>query len=124
MSWLSLIHAKLVADNVATGACPCTIGYQPDSPDASIVLTYTGGAPQDTHGGENIPANFQLRVRGSRLDYQFVEDTCRAAFNSLDNANITGFNLILADSASPLIFTDGKERPIGSLNFRTVRANV
>lgn len=128
MSLLETVRTALITAGVATSgsgsAWPCYIGYAPDDQDQLISLEFTGGFPQDTQQGENTIETFQLRVRAGYLLHSTCETKCRAAFNALENADLTGVNLIQALNSGPLSFLDTKNRPNMTVNFRVVRARV
>lgn len=122
---LDIIKTKLTTASVVNGTTwKCFIGFCPDDQDQVISLHLTGGLPQDTHGGENVTETFQLRVRAATLDYATCETKWRAAFNALQDADLSANSiyLIQALTSGPLEWFDEKDRPNMSVNFRVMRA--
>lgn len=121
------VQAKLLSAAVSTGttgAWPCFVGYVPDLPDQMIGLQFTGGFPQDTHEGENLLETFQLFVRGGEQAHSTVYDKWKAAFDALENSDITDLRLIRAMASAPLSFSDARNRQCMTANFNVVRANA
>jgi hypothetical protein len=85
-------------------------------------LHLTGGEPEDTHLGENLIWTFQLRVRSRAFKFSEAEAKWFQAYQALHNADLSanGIRLITALSSGPLHFTDDKNRPNFTSNFRVV----
>ena len=98
---LSIIRAKLLADDVATVLWTCFIGYYPDTGiDQLLALNLTGGYPQDTHDGNNVFQNFQVTVRAARTDYTVCESKWLSVFNCLSDANLIANDVYLIQAMS------------------------
>jgi len=118
------IRAKLSAAGVFNGTTwICYSGYLPDDQDQVIALFETPGLPPDTLGRENEQPSFQVRIRGTRLDYATARAKAQAAFDCLQDAQagaglLTGYAFIQAQHSGPLYWTDDKQRPNFTYNFR------
>jgi len=97
----------------------CFIGFCPDTQDQVVSLHLTGGAPQNTHGGENASITFQVRVRTARKEYSACYTKWKAVLDALHDADLSayGIRLIQAMAMAPLEFYDEKERPNMTANF-------
>lgn len=123
MDLLESIKTYLTSAGVVDGITwQCFIGYAPDAQDQIISLHYTGGLPQDTHGGENISPTFQLHVRTGPLEHAACANKWWQAVKTLNNADMSaqGIALIQSMATGPLPFNDEKNRVNMTANFRVV----
>ena len=127
------IAAYLLAQGVATqigGATPYTAwpvfeGYFPDDTDQMMAVFETGGKPALTMNRENSEFNFQLRVRGARLNYAVTHAQWEVAFNALQDSKPTSaYALVQAMHYGPLVFNDDRGRTNLVSNFRVNRLTV
>lgn len=135
MNSLEAVQARLLAQGVSTSTgtgsgstWPCFRGFLPDQPDQCIAVQYTGGFPQDEHGGANLLQTFQVAVRAGQQQHAVAEGKWLAMFDALQDsqgaANMTDFNLVQAQNTGPLYFLDEKNRPMFVCNFRAVRTRT
>jgi hypothetical protein len=123
MTLLEDVRAKLSTAGLLSG-WKCYIGFMPDDQAQSICLTYTGGFPQDTHGGENLHVTFQVLIRAGELAHATCAAKWKAIFDTLQDAtDISNVNLIQAQATGPMSFVDDKQRTMMSMNFRVVMRN-
>lgn len=123
MTLLEDVRTKLSNAGMLSG-WKCYIGFMPDDQAQSICLTYTGGFPQDTHGGENLHVTFQVMIRAGELDHSACSTKWYSVFSTLQDAtDISNVNLIQAMGTGPMSFVDDKHRTMMSMNFRVVMRN-
>jgi Bacteriophage minor capsid protein len=102
----------------------------PDETDQGIALFETGGFPPDTLGRENEDVTFQVRVRGTRKDYQVARAKWQEVYDLLQDAQQTagspvllpGYVFIQAMHAGAMGWNDAKGRPNLTANFRVKKA--
>lgn len=124
------IRSYLVSRGISTAAWPTFIGYMPDSTDQMIGLFETGGYPPVELNRENELVTFQLRVRGSHLNYATTRLKWKACFDAIQDAqaaigspaSLPGVTFIQAMHNGPLHSNDDKGRPNFTSNFRCKRA--
>lgn len=125
MLLLDIIRDHLAANGVFNGTTwRCFIGYAPDASDQAIVLTLTGGFPQDTLANENLIETFQFVVRSGV--FATCESKWREVYNAVHDADlsgVTGANVCLVQclASGPLQWYDDKKRACLSGNVRVVR---
>ena len=123
------IHAYLIAQGLvpannyplSTSVFPTTLGYIPDDQDEWIALFETKGGPALTMQREVQARSFQLRVRGSRLNYLPTYKQWQACFNALQDSQPTpAYALVQAVDYGPLFFNDDRGRSNFISNFRVI----
>lgn len=124
MSLLPIVRNRLIATGVVETGWTCFIGYGPEEGDKQILLSPTGGFPQDTQQNENLQETFQVTIRAAQLDYEACEAKWTEVFEALTDADLSasGIRLIQALQSGPLVWYDDKNRPNMSVNFKVVRA--
>lgn len=129
---LDLIAEFLVQMGATSTLWPVWKSDLPDEQDQGIALFETGGYPADTLGRENEDVTFQVRVRGTRKDYQTARFKWQEVYDLLQDAQQTagspvllpGVTFIQAMHAGPLGWPDAKGRPNLVANFRCKRART
>ncbi len=124
------IRAYLIANGLAApdnndlqpGAYPCFEGYYPDDTDVMMGLFETaGGKPALTLNREVSEVTFQIRVRGTRLNYPATRAQWQACFNALQDSQPTSaYALVQSFNYGPLFFNDDRGRPNFISNFRAI----
>lgn len=123
------IRAYLVAQNLAPddnttapeGVFLLYEGYIPDDRDTMMCLFETAGGQPLTMMREVQELHFQLRVRGSRLNYLATRNQWLACFNALQDSQPTpAYALVQCMNYGPLAFNDDRGRPNFISNFKTI----
>jgi hypothetical protein len=87
------------------------------------IIEAPGEIPDQDASGEpehNFPA-FQVRIRGARFGYQVARVKAQEVFNSLNNADLSGFGYIFADNAPFFLQYDKNSRPELVVNFSSMQ---
>lgn len=123
MAILDTIANKLIADAVVDGASGWTVskGYMPDSVatnnDQVIgIFEYDGGIPDTC----NLYPRISVMIRGKEYEYNIARTKADAVVTSLDNATLSGFVFILLSSNVFSAGYDTNNRPILTVNFKTM----
>jgi len=120
------IGTALESASVVGGATGWTLykSYMPDSPDTSIAIFETGGGePDQTQGDAYDMPTFQVRARGDAFGYSDLRTKMQAVFTALNNATVSGYVFIFADSSGPIpMGYDKNNRPELAWNFSTMKA--
>lgn len=100
----------------------------PDSPDACVSVYDTGGIEPDI-GADLYYPTFQVRIRGSRGDYQTSRNLSESILQFLHKKVVTvagsaKYLAIFAVTDILFIARDEKDRPLFSINFRTMRTQT
>ncbi len=97
-------------------------GYMPDDVDTTMGLFETaGGKPALTLLREVCEVTFQLRVRGTRLNYLATRAQWQSCFNALQDSQPTSaYALVQSYNYGPLTFNDDRGRPNFISNFRCI----
>lgn len=100
----------------------------PNTPDQCISVQYTGGFPQDEHGGANMLPTFQVAVRAGQYQHAVCEAKWLEMFNALQDsqgsAQMADVYLVQGMNTGPITFPDELNRPCMVCNFRAVRARA
>lgn len=119
MSLLDDIHTKLTTESVIDGSSWTGFkSYLPDSPDQAIAILETGGEEPDI---DYTFPDFQIMVRGQKFEYDVAKAKMDAVYTALHNATVSGYIYIFAKAPSFPIGYDENERPILSINFKTMK---
>jgi len=124
MNLLEAVRIQLVETSVSDEVnWRVFIGYAPPDFDQAIILTNTGGFPQDTQEKENVIETFQARVRASRHQYEDAHDKWWDMFNALNETDMSEHNIysIQPISSGPVHTLDENNRHNFIVNFRVVR---
>lgn len=81
----------------------------------------TGGPGPDNFKGTTDSIEFptfQVRVRGTKHDYDTVRTKLESIRSTLVGASISGLGYVYAVQSGPLSFYDTNERPNLTLNFQ------
>jgi hypothetical protein len=124
------INAYLTAQGAVSAGWVLREGFMDDDQDQAIGLLETGGFPADTLGRENEDVTFMSRVRASRLDYPIGRRKWKDIYDLLQDAQQTagspvllpGYTFIQSMHAGPLSWTDAKQRPNFTSNWRVKKA--
>jgi len=126
MSILDDIGTALDAASVTGGVTGWTLykSYLPDSPDLAIAVFETGGpTPDQTQGDKFDEPSFQVRGRGEAFGYDALRTKMQEVFDALNDATVSGYTFIFADSSGPIpMGYDKNDRPELSWNFSTMKA--
>lgn len=126
MDLLDDIGGKLIADGLVEGDTGWKLykSYLPPTPDQAVIIyEFPGPEPDQTTGTAYEYPSFQIFVRGNVFEYDVVRIKIKEIFNSLNNADIAGYNYIYASDSGPLLDTYDKEnRPTLFWSFRTMKA--
>lgn len=121
------IGNKLIEDGLADGSSGWALfkSYMPPSPSQVVVIYERPGIEPDQTPG--IPYEFpvfQIYVRGNEFEYDIAREHIKKIFNSLNNADIAGYNYIYAADSGPLLDDYDKEtnRPVLFWTFNTMKA--
>jgi hypothetical protein len=121
MPLLEDIADYLTTHGVVTAPWTLYIGTFPDDQDQVIGLFATGGEPFDTLGRENVRPTFQTRVRAAASDYGVGYAKWKQIFDTLQDAIPTSaYAYVQATATGPLAFSDDKERPNFTSNWRVL----
>lgn len=134
MALLDEIAAKLIADAVgvvgSTANWVVKKGRLFPSPDRQIVLTETGGLPNEGHKDNPLDRpTFQVRVRGPKGGYSTARtkmEAVRTSLHSVFNTSLSGryYTHILAQSEPMGLPEDENGRPALVLNFLALRSRT
>ncbi|MHA1809369.1 MAG: minor capsid protein [Candidatus Heimdallarchaeaceae archaeon] len=117
----------LVDASIGTFGTDIFIGKEPDSPNACVTLYDTGGFPPQVNNKLDYPT-VQVRIRGEVRGYQNAYAKAENIKDALHaQGNITqGSTKYSIWCMSDILFIgyDDKDRPLFTVNFRTMRAPV
>lgn len=123
------IRAYLIAQGLApadnnvapSGTFLCYVGYFPDDVDVMMAVFETPGRGPLTLAREYQELHFQLRVRGTRLNYLATRAQWLACFNALQDSQPTpAYALVQAVHYGPMFFNDDRGRPNLVSNFKAI----
>lgn len=126
MDLLDDIGQKLIDDGLVNGDTGWKLykSYLPPSPSQAVAIyEMPGPEPDQTPGtAYEFPA-FQVFVRGNEFEYDVARTKIKEIFNSLNNADISGYTYIYASDSGPLLDLYDKEsnRPVLFWSFRTMK---
>jgi hypothetical protein len=125
------IVAYLTDQGLVSPQYPCYSGYIPDDQDQMMAVFETGGMPPTELGIGDSPrpnerVTFQVRVRGSRLNYAVTRQQWLAVFNALQDSVLGNPNVyvyIQAKHTGPVVFNDDRGRTNMISNFNVMKIN-
>lgn len=123
---LDEIGTKLTDDGIVEGSTGWRLAKGTTMEEQDQVVTIIespGEIPDQDASGEpehNFPG-FQLRIRGNKFGYQTARAKAQEVFDSLNNAALSGFNYIYADSAPFYLGYDDNNRPELVVNFSSMQ---
>lgn len=120
------IGNKLIADGLANGDSGWKLykSYMAPAPNKIVaIFELPGPEPDQTPGtAYEFPA-FQIFVRGEEFGYEEARTHIKKIYNSLNNADLSGYVYIYAADSGPLLdFYDREDnRPTLFWSFRTMK---
>ena len=125
------IVSYLNTQGLVTVAFPIFEGYIPDDSDQMMAVFETGGMPPTelgigTQPRPNERVTFQMRVRGTRLNYAVTRQQWLAVFNALQDSVLGQPSVYIycqAKHFGPLVFNDDRGRSNFISNFNVMRIN-
>lgn len=99
-------------------------GFMPDEQDQCVGIFETPGLPATDMERDNETVAFQIRVRGSRWDYEAVHRKWENIFDALqDSLPAPHYYLCQCEQYGPMVFYDPNGRVNMTTGFRVIRAH-
>jgi len=123
---LDAIATALSDASIAGGSTgwDLTKGSIHEEGDKAVTILEAGGGVPDQDGSgaaEHDFPEFQIRVRGAVFGYEAARAKMKQVFDTLNNATVSGFVFIYANSSPLPLGLDDNNRPEIVLNFSAMQ---